>query len=330
MKIPCTIILLLCSSYIYGEERRQIPEANFPSSITHYLSSNGHEYVISEAYVDSRTELKAHIECFPRIWTNLSLDIDLTNRCLVIHSEDPLPAFQLQKICDQSARGSVLFPYWAELLSRDRKGALFNPGLFTCASTNELNPHQFVRSVGGAAPDSIYSAEKVDVGAVRILLMSGEVLERGKYPELVFGVREHLLTYRNGQYSLQATGGIQRVTYNVETKEKDQPERWRIIVGQGKTGTLRLDKVCAYCMCHDRFALRLYMDAYLYIWEDTSNAFCRCSTWVMDIDGDGMDDILMLRNDHDKCHLFVYRQNTKGAQQSGPAYPPQGVGSADP
>ena len=330
MKILCTIIIIFCSRYSYGEERNQIPEKGFPSSITHYLSSNGHEYVISGAYVDSRTELNAHTDCFSRIWTNLTLNIDLPNKCLIIHSENPLPAFQLQKICNQSAQGSVLFPYWTELLSRDRKSTLFDPGLFTCVYTNALDPRQFVEGFDGMVPHSIHRAEKVGAGTVRILLRSRDELEPGKYPDLLFGVRQYLLTYRNGQYSLQATGDIQRATYNAETKEEDQPERWRVILGQGKTGTLHLDKVCAYCMCHDRFALRLYMDAYLYIWEDTSNAFCRCSTWVMDIDGDGMDDILMLRNDHDKCHLFVYRQNTKGAQQSVPGYPPQSVGSPEP
>ena len=330
MKILCTIIFLLCSRYIYGEERRQIPEATFPTSITHYFSSNGHEYIISGAYVDSKTELNAQKDRFSRIWTNLTLDIDLLKKCLVIQSENTLPAFQLQKICDKSAQGSVLFPYWAEILSRDKRSTLFNADLFTCVFTNELDSRQFVEGFGGTVPYVIHSAEIVDTGTVRILMSSGNLLERNEYHERIIGGRAFLLTHRAGQFSLQSTGNIHRITNNVDTIAADQPERCRINVGPGKTGTLRLDKVCAFCMCHDRFAMRIYMGDNLYIWEDTSNAYSVCSTRVIDIDGDGMDDILMLRNDHGKCHLFVYRLNTESAQQSVPGYPPQGVGSPEP
>ncbi len=131
-----SIVLLLSTCCAYCGDTQLVREVSFPSSVVHRVADGTHLYTIVGVYTDSistsvprDTWVTLARADFARHWTNLALDIDFRGNRLTIRSSSPIQTPRLRDICNRQAKQG-LFPYWDDLVNRDRKSAFYNQGLF--------------------------------------------------------------------------------------------------------------------------------------------------------------------------------------------------------
>lgn len=90
---------------------------------------------------------------------------------------------------------------------------------------------------------------------------------------------------------------------------KDGLLRFPIGLAFDHQGTVLVSKKTAYCMCHERYAIRILDADGRLLWQEQEVALASCRFAVVDKDGDGVHEILIDREDHGKSARFVIRAN---------------------
>ncbi len=83
-----------------------------------------------------------------------------------------------------------------------------------------------------------------------------------------------------------------------------------------KTGTLRFNPSTGFCKCHNRFAMRIYGEGNQWIWENMDDTYARCKVALRDSDNDGVDEIMIIRDNHNSEHHLL-RWEPKPQQGGG-------------
>jgi hypothetical protein len=88
---------------------------------------------------------------------------------------------------------------------------------------------------------------------------------------------------------------------------KQAPQILPIRLTEGRKATIRLNRTTALCMCHDRFAMRVYNDQDEYVWENQTDLRGTCHLLAADLNQDGQDEIVVYQGDHGHSELLVFR-----------------------
>lgn len=88
---------------------------------------------------------------------------------------------------------------------------------------------------------------------------------------------------------------------------KDGLLRFPIRLAFDHQGTVFVSNKTAYCMCHERYAIRILDADGRLLWQEQEVALGFCRFAVVDKDGDGVHEILIERYDHGKSARFVIR-----------------------
>jgi hypothetical protein len=223
---------------------------------------------------------------------NIRVHPTTTNQYAIISTSHPIPS--LPTLLNKFSRDGGIFPCWRELQIRDQKSASFNPHLYGLVFEKEVaicpivQPSRITQTEPGIIHFPVYSAT-VEKGGGGFFL-------------------NYLLRYENKKYILETDGRPNSF------KERERPraiwseakESAKVRYAIGKVGEVRFNKTVALCMCHSRFAMRIFDAEQGYVWEDVDNVYGSFVTMVFDFQGDGIDEIVILREDHDKGVVLVF------------------------
>ncbi len=283
-----------------------------PSAVSHsVLPSGNHKYVIRgldlRRYVGRDTTTLEWI-FREEIPNSLEVTFHVANNSMSIATSQ---AIDLPKTVDRLSRGGSV-PTWSELCLRDKRSDAFNPKLYELVYEKPIDfPHSGSGDLPLSAPGFLKVAGQ---GKSRVnFLLYSCVSENGN----TFLV-EYSLRYNDNTYYLETVGERLPVTWDeVERERHKTPEIAALRYTPGRAGTVRFNKAGWHCQCCPQYAMRVFDWQDTFIWEDVSNVFGRYYPMVVDFQGDGVDEIVVYREEHDDASILVYRAVQEVLLQKG-------------
>ncbi|MFH1314020.1 MAG: hypothetical protein ABIJ00_12455, partial [Candidatus Eisenbacteria bacterium] len=220
----------------------------------------------------------------------LAVDLDLDGCTLSITTRDEFKDWQ--RVFDEEARWSGTLPYWEELLARDLKSPHFSASLFSLRGVIDVPKRSDGLLSYGEPGDPQHTVTFYS-------FVGGE----GR----TAGIQRFSLESTDGTYTLTALASPERVPWEeMESLRKKPSSEVTVRLPDGVLGKARLNRLTAYCMCHDRLALRIYDGSGQCVWEDTSSLHGYCLAWSADFRKDGVDEIVVFQDDHGSASLLVF------------------------
>ncbi len=285
-----------------------------PSAVSHSVLPSGiHKYVIHGLdFRDRVGRSNATLEWIFReeIPNCLEVTVHVANNSVSIATSQ---AIDLPRTIDRLTRVGRAMPTWRELCIRDKRSDAFNPKLYELVY--EKAAIDFPRSESGHVALSMQGFLKVaGQGKSRVnFLLYSWTIENGN----TFLV-ENSLRYNDKTYYLETVGERIPVTWDeVERERHKAPEIAALRYATGRAGTVRFNKAGWHCQCCPQYAMRVFDDQENFIWEDVSNVFGRYYPMVVDFRGDGVDDIVVFREEHGMPSILVYRAVQEVLLQKG-------------
>jgi hypothetical protein len=191
-------------------------------------------------------------------------------------------------------------PYWEELIIRDKKSTAFSQHLYGLAYKGRPS----------IQPAGLLSLGKGKNGKTVLTLFSLDIDANDRS-----FVADYTLRLTHGGYSLKATGNERWLhVEDVDTLRSDFPPSAPLCYEKGLTGFARLNPTTPWCMAHSCFALRVFDQEGKYVWEDQHYLHGDLAHPVSaDVDGDGIDEIVVLQDDHGRADLFVFQRMRRDA-----------------
>lgn len=93
--------------------------------------------------------------------------------------------------------------------------------------------------------------------------------------------------------------------YDWKRIPKDTPIKIPFRYEKGKIGILVFNRTVNYCVCHNRFAMRVYDETGRFIWEDLDNIYGGCLIAIHEMDD--VDEMIIYRDDHGEIEFLIYR-----------------------
>jgi len=110
---------------------------------------------------------------------------------------------------------------------------------------------------------------------------------------------------RNVDFTFAAVDSV--TAAEVYKHESDEtPRLVKLRLAGGKSGIAKLNATTAHCKGEMQHALRVYDDSGHYYWSTETDLNGICSVWCRDFDGDGVDEILVLAQEHGRQHVLVF------------------------
>ncbi len=289
-------------------------DAALPKAVSHaVLPSGSHEYMIrgldlrGQAGRDNTTLERLFKEDIPDC---LTATFDVANSSITIVTSREIA--DLPKTIDALAHGTRIMPFWVELCARDKRSDSFNANLyhlvyekaidFPCGASRDMP-----RSEPGFLKVAGYGNSRVD------FVLYSRVSEKNA----TFLVN-YSLCNKDRKYFLETSGRkIPKTWEYVEEQRRACPEAAELRYAPGKKGVVRFNKAASYCMCCPQYAMRVFDRNDRFIWEEVNDVFGEYYPMVLDFQGDGVDEIVVYREEHGKASILVFRAIPEGPFQDG-------------
>ena len=202
---------------------------------------------------------------------------------------------ELIAVFDDRAKMGMLPYYWDEFVVRDKKSEKYDPSLYRL-----FNIEGFDR------PGDLVHIQKFKIlndKMILISLTSGLPYDGEKVPGISYG-----LLYEKEQYKLKI---LSKGMVGEEEKREDMIFNLKEIplrFNNEETVSVKFNKHSPFCMVEDRYALRIFNSENEYIWEDTLNVFGAYCPLVFDFNKDGIDEIVMYRQEHGIIALLLLKK----------------------
>lgn len=290
--LAISLSCLLLAGAVFG--------GDLPSAVKHTVMPSGeHRYEVSGLYVKSPQDVRILSESGQKeIPDCTSLTVDPAKATMVFVTTKAVT--DLKHVVDHLAWGGGTVPYWEELEIRDRKSPLFDEHLYTVALQQAL-PWPEDRA-GGPGLLAV-----TDQPGQLTLTFYSRLVHEGDQSFLL----DYVLAKTNGTYTFKQSGDRRWISWReLEPKIKDistwsaHPLRY----APGKVGKVAINRTTAFCMCHNRFALRVFDSTGCFIWEDQTNVYGAAFVAVADLTGDGTDEIVVYQEEHGKTHFTVFER----------------------
>ncbi len=274
-----------------------------PSAVSHSVLPSGiHKYVVRGLdFRDRVGRSNATLEWIFReeIPNCLEVAFHVANNSVSIGTSQEI---DLPRTIDRLSRGGRIVPTWRELCIRDTRSDAFNPKLYELVYEKAIDfPHTVSGDLRLSEPGFLKVAGQ---GKSRVnFLLYSWTIENGR----TFLV-EYSLRYNDNTYVLETLGERIPVAWDEIKKERHKtPEIAALRYATRRAGTVRFNKAGWHCQCCPQYAMRVFDDQENFIWEDVSNVFGRYYPVVVDFQGDGVDEIVVYREEHHDASILVYR-----------------------
>jgi hypothetical protein len=266
-----------------------------PGGISHRELPNGqHEYVIQGIYVTK--SLKDTLKYAPDYQKDevpgcVSMEIDAQAETMKFVTEKKIG--NLRELIDALAESGGCVPTWDELCMRGKRSAALEKDLYVVAFEKKLD------FPGGLA---VSSMEKLPEGGIKATCYS-------RSGDLKTNQAVYVVTYEDGTYTVSQSGKVERIEWPDHSVMSRKPEAEHAInYGKGDAGSLKFNPSTAYCMCHSRYAMRLFDETGEYVWENQDNVYGNHYPVVYDFQNDGIDEIVIFREDHSDESLLIFER----------------------
>jgi hypothetical protein len=275
-----------------------LTDADSNAVVPHKVLESGlHQYTLSGLYLrwaDRKAgKYNPHLEYFQGLFHEVvNIEVDEKNDVMTIVTSRKVA--DVRNMVNQFAKIDGKSPYWEELVARKSRSASFLAGLYRLVYVNDVS---LSNAYGECCEWQIL--EKTN-GCLRFRVFTGNVLSDHKTESADF-----TLQCKCGQYALKGDG-------EMITRDLPQYEGWPpppipdLHFAKDETGTVKFNRSTAFCEVESRFAMRLFDKDDQCIWEDQDNIYCVFRAIAHDIDGDGRDEIIVLRNDHGRSAILVF------------------------
>lgn len=271
------------------------PAEDLPSSINHTELNDGtHRYVVQGIYVTKTLEntLKFAPEYQKdEIPDCLSVKIDTSRGIMSITTSKEIA--DMPTLFNKLAADGGCLPTWPEICLRDKRSEQFDAELYKVAYNHSFDF------------DGSYSIIKVTPGKGEI-----SVFGYSRSGDRKTNHAEFALTFSDGEFSLEQIGETERLDWpehEVMSREPDLEQDVRC--DKGAPATLKCTESTAYCTCHSRYAMRIFDGDENSIWEDQPNTYGNIYPIVYDFDEDGVDEIVVFREDHGEEAVLVFKRS---------------------
>ncbi|MCK5706875.1 MAG: hypothetical protein KAI43_04420 [Candidatus Aureabacteria bacterium] len=191
-----------------------------------------------------------------------------------------------------------LFPTWEEMVIRDSKSSDFKKDLY-----------------GLVLKENLKFNNRMRMGSLKIIKSKRSWGKKAKitfFHELYSGqydVYEMIVSKKGNEIAFELKMKESNIN-EVNVKERKKEDKQNIKYEKGKEGYLNFNEASGD---HGITAMRIFNKSDKYIWEDVENIFGSYHPVVIDIDRDGIDEIVVIIGDHGMPSLFVFTR----AQSSG-------------
>ena len=273
---------------------------NLPDSIVHSIERGIHIYTIqgllAQNYKESHSN-KGLLEIDEEYPNIENIEIDLVQMTLRITAIEKIK--DLQSVIDKISLRTMLIPLWDEYACLGQKDDEFEQDLYSLVFQDTL-------TTKGCPLSVIHSFDRIADGEYKIIGSSASLLEE------VYRAHSKILNYKGGEYILQSTCDTTETDQDSKVKafEKNYPawdDTIEIRYSSESEGYIAFNKYTEFCMCGAyRYAMRLYTTENTYIWVDYENIYSAPLTYCIDLNSDGIDEIIVLRSDHGRSFILIY------------------------
>ena len=228
-----------------------------------------------------------------------SASLDIKNKSISLVVDEPISKDQLILLCDRNARIYGLLPYWEEYLTQEKKDNNYIDNLFQKVyeeDCDDLYPND-----SNIYWIEIVNTENVDNNKTKINLFYRQLSnnKEGQGKSISFNIH-----HNKGEFKTK----IQSKQKHKDEIKMDIASRTNLDIqlDKGKKGKLCLNRKTAYCMCHDYYMLRLFIDD-KFVWEKEIGFHSNFSVAIADLDRDGTDEIILMT---ESGFLQIYKRKT--------------------
>lgn len=101
----------------------------------------------------------------------------------------------------------------------------------------------------------------------------------------------------------------------------EDAKTFRLLTKGGDVLYLRFNTMASKCMCHKRFAMRVYNATGKWVWQELDEVYGKCDVYVGDVNDDGKDDIVIRRESHDPARVLLWTQTNQEGRKRGQEEP---------
>jgi len=228
----------------------------------------------------------------------VSTKYDLDNKRVEITTKREITIREWKNIFDSIAKYSGSLPYWDEMLLRGIRANNFNKNLFKMSFEKKI---EFPNDAPG-----VYYVIQDNKNSIKIELFSRIVSDSF--------ISTYQLKKKEGKYYLTTMVSKKKALWdNLDLKKISKKRKSESIV-KLKTSqyTLKINKTRCDCMCHDKFAVRLFSENKC-VWKYQKEIVAVNYFIVVDFDRDGNEEILIFSQGHKPQHVHVFQPVIKEA-----------------
>lgn len=291
------IVMLALLLFVPTSYCAELANTKLPKTITHsVLQSGQHQYTIKGLFwKDGQKESSRKLleDSYKKDIPNcVTVKIDKTKNSITIITSKEIEDFP--KLIDKFARSGGSIPYWVELCMREKRSDLFKDRLYGLVFEKEIR-----------FPDN-------SSGFLKVIQKDGKCLKFALFSRIVprnnktFYI-EYTLRYKDKKYFLESDNKKTIFDWQeIEKKLQQRPEKCNLSFNKSNKLLLDFNKTTAFCMCHSRYAMRIFDKDGKYIWEDLNNIHGYHYPMVCDFLNDENDEIIIYREDHGQASILVF------------------------
>ncbi len=185
--------------------------------------------------------------------------------------------------------------YGVQALLGERKAKSFDPNLYHLI---------FEKKIDFKFPAVWqFKVTKTEVSSLTFLLYSAAVQRNHKVL-----CAEYTLRYKEKEYSLDSgSKPVERDWPQSDDVRREAAGPSELRYAKETTGILKFTKTVPLCMDYSRYAMRIFNgNGNRFVWEDLDHIYGIFRTAIFDFDGDGVDEIVVIREDHGHVAILVF------------------------
>jgi hypothetical protein len=284
------VMLISCTAAMVAGD-----EGGLPKGISCTQLPDGHyQYLIKGIY--AWKSLEDTLKYCPEYQKDeipgcIDMEIDVGARTMKFVTEKKIG--KLRELIDRLAGSGGCVPTWTELQMRDRQSTDYSGDLYRIA---------FEKKIDFPGALAVSSMERLPEGGIKVTCYS-------KSGDLKTNQAVYVLVYKDRQYTLRQVGKVERIEWPDHSVMSREPESEHVLkYDKGSGGTLKFNPSTAYCMCHSRYAMRVFDESGEFIWDNQDKMYGDYYPLVFDFQNDGIDEIIIFREDHGEESLLIFER----------------------